>query len=85
LVDGLAVPIPTDPLKYPDVAETDPPLKLVALVAAPTVKLDAVPVRPVPGPENCVEARTVPVTSRVTPGLVVPIPTDPMPTSLLLL
>jgi len=61
--------------KLPVVAETDPPDTLVAVPAdPPMLRDDAVPVKPDPGPEN-VPAVTVPLTSRVVAGVVVPIPT----------
>jgi hypothetical protein len=43
---------------------------LVAVVAAPTVKLEAVPVKPVPGPLNCVVA--VIVVPRTVEAVVAP-------------
>ena len=71
-LDVAVVPTPTDPVDVKE--ETDIAGLPVRFCARPEVSDVAVPVRPVPGPLNAVEASTVAADTSVAWMLVIPVP-----------
>ena len=71
-LDVAVVPTPTDPVDVRE--ETDTAGDPVKFWARPAVNEVAVPVRPVPGPLNAVEASTVAADTSVAWMLVIPVP-----------